>query len=127
MVLRVAKVDEVLILSEDMAHALRMMELRLVVLTINKANFTVSNLILELHGIFIYNDYTVVSRICDENEITIEACLFLNADDFAGVAKVLTPGSSLFGRLADCLIFPLGFFLNCFLFFGLPVNSTTMV
>ena len=116
-----------LILTEDMAHALRVVELRLVVLSINKANFTVSNLILELHGIFIYNDNTVISRICDENEVSIQASLFLNADDFTRVAEVLTSGSSLFGRLADCLVFPLGFFLNCFLFFGLPVNGTSMV
>ena len=54
-----------------MTHALRVMELRLVVQTINKANLAVSNLILELHGIFIYNDYTVVGRICDENEISV--------------------------------------------------------
>ena len=41
MVLRVAKVDEVLVLTEDVAHALRVMKLRLVVLPIDKANFAV--------------------------------------------------------------------------------------
>ena len=53
-VLRVAKVDEVLILTEDMAHALRVMELGLVIQTVHKANLSVSNLILKLHRIFIY-------------------------------------------------------------------------
>ena len=90
-----------LILTEDMTHALRVMELRLVVQTINKANLAVSNLILELHGIFIYNDYTVVGRICDENEISVEASLLLNTDDFTRVAKILTSGSTFFGCLSD--------------------------
>ena len=127
MVLRVAKVDEVLVLTEDVAHALRVMKLRLVVLSINKANFAVSNLILKLHGIFIDDDYAVVGRVCDDNEITIETSLLLNADYFAGVTEVLTSGGSLFGRLADCLILPLGFDSICFLFFWPPANRASMV
>lgn len=101
MVLRVAKVDEVLILTEDMAHALRVMELGLVIQTIHKANLSVSNLILKLHRIFIYYDNTVVCRICDENEVTIEAGLLLNAYDFARIAEILTSSGSLFSRLPD--------------------------
>ena len=101
MVLGVAKVDEVLIFTEDMAHTLRMMELSFVVQTVYKANLTVSNLILELHGIFIYNDYAIVSCICDENQITIQASLLLDADDFARIAEILASGGTLFGCLAD--------------------------
>ena len=127
MVLRVAKVDEVLVLTEDMTHALRVVELRLVVKTIYEANLAVSDLVLKLHGIFIYNDYTVVGCICDENEITIEASLLLNTDNLARIAEILTSSGTLFGSLADRIILSLGFLLYCFLFFRLPVDGTTMV
>ena len=63
MILRVTQVQVVLILPEYMAYALWMMELRLVVTSIDKANLTVANLILKLHRVFVDDDQPVVGSV----------------------------------------------------------------
>ena len=63
MILRVTQVQVVLILPEYMAYALWMMELRLVVTSIDKANLTVANLILKLHRVFVNDDQPVVGSV----------------------------------------------------------------
>ena len=55
-VLRVAKVDKVLILAEHMTESLRMMELSFVVCSIDEANLAVSDLVLELHCLLVDHD-----------------------------------------------------------------------
>ena len=56
MILRVTQVQVVLVLPEYMTDSLWMMELRLVVTSIDKANLTVANLILKLHRVFVNDD-----------------------------------------------------------------------
>lgn len=53
MVFTIAEIQKVLVLSEHMAHALWVMELRLVIGSIDEANLSISNLVLELHRILI--------------------------------------------------------------------------
>lgn len=55
-ILRVAQVDEVLVLAEHMAEPLRMMELSFVVGPIDEANLAVSDLVLELHRLLVDHD-----------------------------------------------------------------------
>ncbi len=90
MVFRVTEVDEMLVLSVDMAQALRVVKLSLVVSTVHQTNLAVSDLILKSHCVFIdYND-SIICGVCNNNQVSIQAMLFLNADDFAWVPEVLT-------------------------------------
>lgn len=63
MILRVTQVQVVLVLPEYMTDSLWMMELRLVVTSIDKANLTVANLILKLHRVFVDDDQPVVGSV----------------------------------------------------------------
>lgn len=65
MILAVTDVQKVLILPENVTHALRMMELRLIIRTIDKTNLSVANLVLELHCILINENYSVIRCIGD--------------------------------------------------------------
>ena len=53
MIFAVTDVQKVLILPEYVTHALRVMELSLIVCTIDKTNLTVVNLVLKFHRILI--------------------------------------------------------------------------
>ena len=126
-VLAVAQVQEVLVLSEDMAHALRVMELRLVVGTVDESNFSVANLVLKLHRILVYEHDAIVGRIGDYDEISVETSLFFNADDLAWVSEILPACDPLFATLADGLVHALGFYFVCLLLFGLPSNRCRVI
>ena len=63
MVLCVTNIDEMLVLSEDMAQAKRMVELHLTVGSIDKAHLPVTYLTLKLHGFFIHYDKPIVARV----------------------------------------------------------------
>ena len=65
MVFTITDVQEVLILSEDVTHSLRVMELRLIVCPIDKAYFPVADLVLELHRVLIDDHESIVGRVGD--------------------------------------------------------------
>ena len=127
MVLAVTQVEEVLVLSENVAHALRVMELSFIICTIDKANFTVANLGFKLHRIFIYEDQAIVSCVCDNDQISIQACLFFDADDLARVAEILSAGRPFLTALADGLIDALGFDFVGFLLLWLPSDCRRVI
>ena len=63
MILRVADVYEVLVFTENVAEALGMMELRLIIVSIDKADLAVSNLLIELHCFLIHEDDTIIGSV----------------------------------------------------------------
>ena len=56
MILGVANVEEMLVLTEDVTQALRVVELSLIERTVDQTNLAVSNLFLEAHGPLINHD-----------------------------------------------------------------------
>ena len=64
MIFAVTDVQKVLILPEYVTHALRVMELSLIVRAINQTNLTISDLIFKLHGLFIDDYHAIVCSIC---------------------------------------------------------------
>ena len=123
----VAEVQKVLILAEDVAHALRVMELRLVIGTIHEANFTVANLILKLHGVLVDKHDSVVRSIGDNEEISVQAGLLFDTYDLAGVPQVLSAGRPFLIRLADRLIYALSLDLVGLLLLRLPSYRRSVV
>ena len=86
MVFRITKVDEVLVLSEHVAHALRVMELCFSVVAIDEANLAITDLVFKLHSVLIDKDDSVVSSVSNNDQVAIEASLLFNANDLARVA-----------------------------------------
>jgi len=86
MVFRITKVDEVLVLSEHVAHALRMMELCFSVVAIDEANLAITDLVFKLHSVLVDKDDSVVSSVSNNDQVAIEAGLLFNANDLARVA-----------------------------------------
>ena len=127
MVLRVAQVDEVLVLAVDVTHALRVVELRLIVSTIDEANLAISDLVLELHLLFIDDDKTVVGCVRHNDQVSVQTCLFFDTDHLARVAEVLATRDPLFSRLADLLSLSLRLDLTCLLLLRLPLNRRRVV
>ena len=60
-VLGVANIDEVLVFSEHVAQAKRVVELHLAVRAIDETHLSISDLTFELHGFFIYEDKAVIA------------------------------------------------------------------
>ena len=52
-----------LIFSKNVAKTLGMMELGLVVGTIDQANLAIADLVFKLHRLFIYDDYSIVGCV----------------------------------------------------------------
>lgn len=73
----------------DVAYALRMMELCLVVGTIDETNFTVTNNVIAFQRFFIHNYNSVISWVWDNQHIVWHAFLTLNSQNFAWVPQVL--------------------------------------
>ena len=121
-VLRIAYVDEMLILSENVAHSLWMMELSFRVLAIYQSNLSVSDLILELHRIFVDEDDAIIGCVRDDDQITIESSLLLNADHFAGVSEILTAACSFLRALTYRVVHLLCLHLAGLLLLWLPSN-----
>ncbi len=71
MVFRVAEIDEMLVLSVYMAQALWVVKLSLIVSTVYQPNLAVSDLILKSHCVFIDNNYSIVCRVCYNNQVSI--------------------------------------------------------
>lgn len=71
MVFRVAEIDEVLILSVDVAQALWVVKLSFIVGTVYQPNLAVSDLILECHCVFIDNHHSIVCGVCYNNQVSI--------------------------------------------------------
>ena len=63
MIFAVTDVQKVLVLSEHVTHALRVMELRLIVCAIDKTNLSVANLVLKFHRILIDEHNPVIRSI----------------------------------------------------------------
>ena len=116
-----------LILPEHVAHALRMVELRLIISTINEANFTVADLVFKLHGVLIDDHDPIVGSIRDDEEISVQAGLFFDADDLAGVPQVLPAGRPFLIRLANRLIDALCLDLVGLLLLRLPSYRRSVV
>ena len=70
-VFRVAEIDEMLVLSVDMAQALWVVKLSLIVSTVYQPNLPVSDLILKCHCVFIDNNYSIVCGVCYDNQVSI--------------------------------------------------------
>ena len=71
MVLCVAQIDEMLVLTENVAQALRVMELRLRIVSIDQANLSVSDLFFKLHCLFVDQHDTVISSVRYNNQVVI--------------------------------------------------------
>ena len=127
MIFRVTEIDKMLILSIDMAQALWVMKLSLIVSTIYQTNLAVSDLILKCHCVFIDYNHSIICRVSYKNQVSIQTELFLNTDDFTRVSEMLTTCNFFLIGLADSLVFALGFYLTSFLLFGLPANSTGVI
>lgn len=104
-----------------------MMELRLIVSTVYQSNFPVANLVLKLHGVLIDDHDAIVGSVGNDDQISVEASLLLDADDFTGVAQVLTTCSSLLIAFTDRLVNALCFDLIGLLFLRLPSDRGGMV
>lgn len=63
MILGITNVDVVIALSVNVTQALWVVELHLIVISIDQANLAISNDIHALHGFFIYHDQTVIRTI----------------------------------------------------------------
>ena len=126
-VLCVAKVQEVLILPENVAEALRMMELSLVVGTIDQANLAIADLVFKLHRLLVNNYKSVVCRVNDHKKVVVEAGLLLDADGFAWVPKILSGSHLLFLRLSDVLADYLLFLSLLLLFFWHHANGGCVI
>ena len=63
MILGVTNINEVLVLTEDMAQALWMVELHFVIVAIYKSHLAISNLTLKLHSFFVNDQHPVIARI----------------------------------------------------------------
>ena len=63
MVLGVADVDEVLVLSEDVAQSLWVVKLHFAIRTVNESHLPVAHLLLELHRFFIDYQHTVITGV----------------------------------------------------------------
>ena len=116
-----------LILAEDVAHALRVMELCLIIGTIYEANFTVSDLIFKLHSVLVDKHDSVVRSIGDNEEISVQAGLLFDTYDLAGVPQVLPAGRPFLIRLADRLIDALCLDLVGLLLLRLPSYRRSVV
>ena len=127
MILCVADVYEVLVLTENVAEALRMMELRLIIVSIDKADLTVSYLLIKLHCLLIHQDNTIIGSVRDHDQVMIQASLLLDTDHFARVSEVLPSSTSLFATLTHGLIFKLGPLKIRFLLLRLPLNRTRVL
>ena len=127
MILTVTEVQEVLVLAEDVAHALRVMELRLIIGSINEADFTVSDLVFELHRFLVDDHDSVVGGVGDDQQVAVQAGLLFNTDELAGVAEILPAGRPLLTRLANRLIDALCLDLVRLLLLGLPSYRRSMV
>ena len=110
-----------------MAHTLWVMELRLIISTIYQSNFPVANLVLELHRVLVDDYDAIVGSVGDDDQISVEAGLLLDADDFTGVAQVLATCSSLLIAFTDGLVNALCFDLIGLLFLRLPSDRSGMV
>ena len=60
-----------LIFSENMAHTLWVMELRLIISTIYQSNFPVANLVLELHRVLVDDYDAIVGSVGDDDQISV--------------------------------------------------------
>lgn len=127
MILAVTDVQKVLILPEHVTHALRVMELCLIVCTIDKTNLSVANLVLEFHRILIDEHNSIICSIRDDKQIPVQARLLLHADNLAWVPEVLPSRRSLFTSLTYSLIDALGFDLVGLLLFRLPADRRAVV
>ena len=127
MILAVTDVQKVLILPEHVTHALRVMELSLIVCTIDKTNLSVANLVLKFHRILIDEHNSIICSIRDDKQIPVQARLLLHADNLARVPEVLPSRRSLFTSLTYSLIDALGFDLVGLLLFRLPADRRAVV
>ena len=103
------------------------MELRLIISTIYQSNFPIANLVLELHRVLVDDYDAIVGSVGDDDQISVEAGLLLDADDFSGVAQVLATCSSLLIAFTDGLVNALCFDLIGLLFLWLPSDRSGMV
>ena len=71
MVLCIAHIDEVLVLTENVAEALWVMELRLGIVSIDKANLSVSDLLFKLHCFFVDQHDTVIGCVRHNDQVVI--------------------------------------------------------
>ena len=116
-----------LILPEYVTHALRVMELCLIIGTIHEANFTVADLIFKLHRVLIDEHNSVVGSIGDNEEISVQASLLFNANKLARVPQVLSAGRPFLICLADRLIDALSLDLVGLLLLRLPPNRRSVI
>ena len=70
-ILSVTQVQVVLVLSKDVADALRVMKLCLAVAAIYQANLAVTDLVLKLHRIFIDHHESVVGCVGHHDQVAI--------------------------------------------------------
>ena len=127
MVLAITEIHKVLILTEDVAHSLWVVELRLVIGSIDKTNLAVANLVFKLHRVLIDENNSIVRRVGYSYEISVQACLLLHADNFPWVAEILAASRSLLIALTDGLVDSLSLDFVSFLLFRLPFNRCSVI
>ena len=127
MILCITDVNEVLVFTENVAEALWVVKLCFIVITVNQADLTVSDLLIKLHCLFVHQHNSIVSCVRNHNQVVIQACLLLDANHLARVSEVLSASTSFFTSLTHGLVFELGSFQVSFLLFRLPLNRCGVV
>lgn len=97
MVFRVTQIDEMAALPEHMAESLRIVELRLRIVSIDQSYLSIADLVLKSHRVFVDDNKTVVRRVRYDDQIVVKICLLLDAEDLARVSKVLLSCCMLLG------------------------------
>mgnify|MGYP000998511387 CR=1 FL=1 len=70
-VLGVAQVNEVLVLAEDVAEAVRVVELGLAVVAVDEPDLAVADLRLESHRFFVDHEHAVVRRVRHKYHVVV--------------------------------------------------------
>lgn len=116
-----------LVLSENVAQTLRMMELCLIVGSVDEANFAITNLVFKFHGVFIDNNDAIVRSVSNHDQVSIQSSLLFDANDLSWVSKVLSTSCPFFIAFRDGLVFSLSFNFTSFLLLRLPINRAAVV
>lgn len=124
MVFSITNIYEMLTFPINVAHALGVMELNLVVLAIDKANLTITYNVQALHSLLIDYHDSIISAIRYQHHIVWQVLLSLNTNDFAWVPQILRFGIFY---LLRCLLHFLCLFLSLNLFLLLWLNIECLV
>jgi hypothetical protein len=89
MVLGITDVYKMGAFSVDMAKALGMVKLNLLVGAVHEAKLAIAHNTNTLKGLLVNNDYSVVRSVRYQQKIVLEVLLSFNTQDFAWILQVL--------------------------------------